>query len=99
MTFSEQEKGKYLSKFRVLPEGRKGRTKEQSLAAELWRHFDKTISFAVAMSLIKRYGYQWIFECYQSVLKVEHPSNPVALFFWKVKQAKVEFKELQETKS
>ncbi len=81
------EKQKYLTKFAP-----SRMTKEQSLAEEIWRHFGKELSYSRLMTLITRYGWQWVFECYQHVLKAEKCKNPIALFLWRVKQAKVELK-------
>ena len=85
---AEGEREKYLSKFH-----RSLQTKEQTLAAEIWRHFGKQVSFPLLMKLITRYGWQWVFECYQHVLRAEKCNNPIALFLWRVKQAKVILQE------
>jgi hypothetical protein len=86
----EREKNKYLGKFRT---GGRRTTKEQSLATEIWKHFDKQIAYPLLMRVITRYGWQWVFECYQHVLKAEKCNNPIALFLWRVKQAKIVLNE------
>ena len=66
-------------------------TKEQELADTIFFYFKKQIKFAAIMSLIKRKGYQAIYEIWNDV-RQSKPKNEAALFLWKVKKEHIIYK-------
>lgn len=59
-------------------------TKEQYLAEEIWRYFNKELSFGRIMAIIKKTGWQSIYEIFQEIKKGD-VKNRLSLFIYKVK--------------
>lgn len=77
----------YMGRFKI----GKGQTKEQVLADEIWNYYGKKIKFSALMSIIKSYGDQWVYECYNDLRQQGNYALP--LFLWKIKQAKVQWQK------
>lgn len=66
-------------------------TKEQTLADEIWRYFEKKYPFPRIMKDIKNKGFQAIYEIYNEIKKSEDIKNRLSLYVWKVRENKIEF--------
>lgn len=63
-------------------------TKDQYLADEIWRYFEKRLQFPRIMIIIKKIGWQGVYEIFQEIKKSD-AQNRLSLFIWKVKNEKV----------
>ena len=63
-------------------------TKEQALADEIYSYFHKDIAFPRLMNMIRRRGYQFVYEAFNLVKQTTDADNPVSLFIWKVENKK-----------
>ncbi|MBI2591586.1 MAG: hypothetical protein HYW34_02830 [Candidatus Brennerbacteria bacterium] len=63
-------------------------SKEQALADEIWKFFNKELAFGRIMKLIQEKGYQATYTIYNEIKKSK-PKKAVALFLWKVKNEKI----------
>lgn len=68
-------------------------TKNQSLATEIYLHFDKRLPFPRILGMIRQKGYSGVREAWQESVKSE-AKDKLALFIWKVAQQKFELKEI-----
>lgn len=82
------EKAEYLNKFTVV---QSKQTKDQALADDVYHYFGKKLPFPRIMRMIKDKGYQAIYEFWTEVRKSDC-DNQLALFIWKVKENKINWK-------
>lgn len=72
----------------------KNLTKEQLLAEDVWNFLGKPKkgygSFPSLMSIIKKYGTQWVYECFNETRQADCDDRG-KLFMWKIGQAKIQF--------
>lgn len=72
------------------PEHKKIFSKEQALADEIWKFFNKELAFPRIMKIIKDKGYQATYIIYNEVKKTA-AKNRVALFLWKIKNEEIKW--------
>lgn len=72
----------YLKKF---VKGSSNSSKDKELTKEIYQWSNKQISFGMVMKLIKKFGYQKIWEMNKEVRQVGIRSS-IGLFLWKVKE-------------
>ena len=68
-------------------------SKETALVNEIWRYFDKAVAFPRLMNIVKTKGYQFTYECFNEVKKGD-ARNPASLFLWKIKNCRIDLKEV-----
>mgnify|MGYP001615474754 CR=1 FL=1 len=67
-------------------------TREQDLAAQIYEHFYKKISFPMLMRTIKTKGHQFVYEIWNDV-RQSNARDPIKLFMWMIGKTQVRFIE------
>lgn len=78
-----------LSAYKLKTQKKKG-TREQDLADQIFKYFNRRINFSRLMKIIQRCGYKAVWEIWSEV-KQSNCNSPVGLFLWKCKNEKIEW--------
>ena len=68
-------------------------TKNQSLANEIYTHFQKKIPYKQIIGLIKYKGAEGVYWAFNETRQAQKVENPAALFIWKLKVQKVSWQK------
>ena len=80
-------KAAYLQKFKV-----GNPNQDHFIADQVFQGFKRKLSFGRIMQIIKTHGNQFVYNTWNDI-RQQNCRNPIALFLWKVKQNKIDWKK------